>query len=611
MLRPSLLAALVAVTVAAALPGLAGPAHAAPPDQGNGRAHAGGHEAAAEQAAVTRAASDYPVKGIDVSSHDHSTYKTIDWAAQRAAGMSFAYVKATEGNSYINPYFAADNRDAKNAGLLTGAYTFGRPDRGAPETDANYFIDNAAWVSDSRTLIPFLDMEWPYPALGVGTCYNLNQAQMADWVRRFVVQVRARIGRDPMIYTARGWWDQCVGSAGNFGGYRLDVANWNTNGPGTLPAGWSTWTLWQYAEGNNSQYANYDKNVFNGSYTDLKRLAGVDVPGGIGDAQVPVNSSSRLRADFDGDGRDDTALFYDYGGGHVAIWTLNAAGGLSLRWEDANWGRGTKYVVSGDITGDGRSDLALYYDFGDGRAAIYTLTATGGGAFGPPVLRWDAPYWGTGTRFLAAGDSTGDGKSDLALFYDYGGGRVAVFTLTATGDGGFSGPATRWEAASWGTGTKFLAAGDFTGDGKSDLALFYDYGNGGVATFVLPAGGSLYQGWSAPNWGSGTRFAQAGDFTGDGKADLALFYDYGGGHVAVFTLATGGGLTWSWDAPAWGGGTRLAAAASHSGGCCDAIDLFYDYGNSHVTLFTLTPATGTLATRWDRPGWGTGTTAMV
>ena len=39
--------------------------------------------------------------GMDVSSHQQN----VDWASAYAAGSRFAYVKATEGGYYTNPYF--------------------------------------------------------------------------------------------------------------------------------------------------------------------------------------------------------------------------------------------------------------------------------------------------------------------------------------------------------------------------------------------------------------------------------------------------------------------------------------------------------------------------
>src|SRR3954470_16614241 len=176
----------------------------------DGHAQAGRAEASA---AVPGA--QYTIKGIDVSSHDHSTFKTIDWAGQAAQGVSFAYVKATESGNYVNPYFARDLADAKKAGLLAGAYTFARPDRGDPVGDANVFIDNAGWANDSKTLVPFVDLEWPYFKT-VGACYNLDQTAMRAWIQSFLDQVQARIGRKAMIYTAANWWNQCVGITTQF-----------------------------------------------------------------------------------------------------------------------------------------------------------------------------------------------------------------------------------------------------------------------------------------------------------------------------------------------------------------------------------------------------------
>jgi len=58
--------------------------------------------------------------GIDVSSLQGS----IDWSAVAADGVSFAYIKATEGGNFIDPNFARNWADAKRAGIRPGAYHF-------------------------------------------------------------------------------------------------------------------------------------------------------------------------------------------------------------------------------------------------------------------------------------------------------------------------------------------------------------------------------------------------------------------------------------------------------------------------------------------------------
>ena len=65
--------------------------------------------------------------GVDVASHQHPGGAPIDWVKVRAAGHSYALVKATEGTTYTNPYFVDDWTGAGAAGLYRGAYHYARP----------------------------------------------------------------------------------------------------------------------------------------------------------------------------------------------------------------------------------------------------------------------------------------------------------------------------------------------------------------------------------------------------------------------------------------------------------------------------------------------------
>ncbi|NJC68793.1 VCBS repeat-containing protein [Planosporangium thailandense] len=351
---------------------------------------------------------------------------------------------------------------------------------------------------------------------------------------------------------------------------------------------------------------------------------------------APGSGSLSVRADFNGDGYDDVALFYDYGGGHVALFTMSGHGCNSIdqpvrRWDAPYWGGGTKFVTAGDFNGDGRTDVALFYDYGAGHVALFTLTANanGDGGFAAPVRRWDGPYWGGGTRFVPSGDFNGDGKSDLGLFYDYGAGHVALFTLTANagGGGGFAAPTSRWDGRYWGSGTRFVNAGDFDGDGADDLALFYDYGNGHVGLFTLSANGSdtftgPFTGWNAPYWGSGTAKMAVGNFNQDGNDDITLLYNYGGGHAALFTLTasapgdrTFAGPTLIWDDTAWWADATKAVITGgfFAGAVRDGIVLYREDSTGHARLCIASPngvdGNSPPGCIWDAPHWGTGTRA--
>ncbi|MFK0289953.1 GH25 family lysozyme [Streptomyces sp. NPDC090442] len=76
------------------------------------------------------------VRGVDVSSYQSATYST--------KGLDFAFIKATEGTSYINPRMTAQAAHARRNGLVTGFYHFLRP--GDMKAQARYFVDQACSV---------------------------------------------------------------------------------------------------------------------------------------------------------------------------------------------------------------------------------------------------------------------------------------------------------------------------------------------------------------------------------------------------------------------------------------------------------------------------------
>lgn len=73
------------------------------------------------------------LRGIDVSSYQPSSYDTT--------GLSFVFVKATEGRTYTNPKLAAQTRTARDAGLVVGYYHFLWP--GNLTAQAEYFVGKA------------------------------------------------------------------------------------------------------------------------------------------------------------------------------------------------------------------------------------------------------------------------------------------------------------------------------------------------------------------------------------------------------------------------------------------------------------------------------------
>src|ERR1035441_2909674 len=62
--------------------------------------------------------------GLDTSDHQPK----IAWTEVQKSGHAFAFVKATEGVTFLNPDFLKDWLAAKANGLFRGAYNFFNPE---------------------------------------------------------------------------------------------------------------------------------------------------------------------------------------------------------------------------------------------------------------------------------------------------------------------------------------------------------------------------------------------------------------------------------------------------------------------------------------------------
>lgn len=201
------------------------------------------------------------VLGIDVSSHQGN----VPWSAYWAQGRRFAYVKATEGTTYHNPYYAEQYRGSSQVGMIRGAYHFALPNVSSGASQAAYFATHGGgWSPGGRTLPGVLDIEYnPYGS----TCYAKSPAAMVSWIRSFTTEYKRRTGRDAVIYSTTDWWRRCTGDSPAFGATNpLWIARYASS-PGTLPAGWLYRTFWQYSA------ATIDQDAFNGTYARLRALA--------------------------------------------------------------------------------------------------------------------------------------------------------------------------------------------------------------------------------------------------------------------------------------------------------------------------------------------------
>lgn len=243
--------------------------------------------------------------------------------------------------------------------------------------------------------------------------------------------------------------------------------------------------------------------------------------------------------DFDGDGRDELAVFNstDWVFPYLAFIKVDADGSMRVlaRYDGdiPGWGgfaRNDEFLV-GDFDGDGKDDL-LVSNFADwSMPYVATLLSTGSGFIQSRRYDGDIPGWGGLARHdeIHVGDFNGSGQDDLLIWNsrdwssDYlglfrnqrGSFRcIRLWTDDIPGWGGFA------------RNDQFFV-GDFTGDGKDDLYIFNgpDWANPYLAMFRSTGSDftavRLFDG-DVPGWGgmrSHDHFLPA-DLTGDGRVDL-------------------------------------------------------------------------------------------
>lgn len=209
-------------------------------------------------------AREYTVRGIDISHYQSQiSWPTLNEANIQGHLITFVFIKATEGTSFLDKTFTHNFAAARDNGYIRGAYHYFRPDIDALR-QAEFFIQH----------VPLQAGDLP-PVLDVEEAGSLTAQQLAHGVSLWLRVVETYYGVKPIIYTGlhfrKTYLDNPI-----FDDYPFWIAHYYRE---KLDEGLS-WLFWQYNDCGiiDGIQGSVDFDIFNGTVDELRDLTLKDIP---------------------------------------------------------------------------------------------------------------------------------------------------------------------------------------------------------------------------------------------------------------------------------------------------------------------------------------------
>jgi len=203
----------------------------------------------------------YKIHGIDVSRYQSK----VDWNRVKkmqvdGIRITFAFIKATEGSWMEDPLFDDNWENAREAGIIRGAYHYFLPNV-SPKDQAAKFVKTVRLRSGD--LPPVVDVE---------ETKGMNKTQIQRYTREFLALIEKYYKVRPILYTNKDFYKRFFADSEDFKGYRFWIAHYYVT-DFDMPDD-QKWHFWQHSDRGNVNGINeqVDFNVFNGDSAELREL---------------------------------------------------------------------------------------------------------------------------------------------------------------------------------------------------------------------------------------------------------------------------------------------------------------------------------------------------
>ena len=200
----------------------------------------------------------YSIRGIDISHYQGDiNWNKLSKAKIGDESICFVFIKATEGVQLLDENFNENFYQAREFGLLRGAYHYFKPNVSAKE-QARFFLKQVHL--EEGDLPPVLDIE------EIG---NLTPKQLREATLTWMKEVEGRYHKPPILYTYYKFKKDYLNTP-EFDRYPYWIAHYYVS---SLTYN-GKWKFWQHTDCGRLDgiKGKVDLNIYNGSMYELRRL---------------------------------------------------------------------------------------------------------------------------------------------------------------------------------------------------------------------------------------------------------------------------------------------------------------------------------------------------